>query len=202
MSPAAVQANRRKRAYHRGNTGRDALREARRLLHDEGPRAVTTTTVADALGVSRMAISRFYPTTASLLDAVSQASLVDLGEHLVQGIAEAPKEPHAMAHAYLDWALNNPHEYKLIFGTAPTTPPRPLFEESGQDVPGAFDFGLPSWDGDPARNPAFFRWVVMHGLAMLLGNGPLADLEPEAKARVQAGVLDLTFKALSSAYPK
>ena len=66
MSPSAVQANRRQRAYHRGNTGRDALSEARRLLHDEGPQAVTTTAVADALGVSRMAISRFYPTTAKL----------------------------------------------------------------------------------------------------------------------------------------
>ena len=44
--------------------------------------------------------------------------------------------------------------------------------------------GLPPWHGDPAANPAFTRWALLHGLACLLVDGPLQNLEPSAKERI------------------
>jgi AcrR family transcriptional regulator len=196
--PAIARAA-RVRPYHRGNTGPDALAAARRLLHEQGVRAVTTVAVARTIGTSRAAVARIYPTRGALIGRLAADAVGSLGTTLGTAAAAARELPPtergaAIGRAYLGWARANPHEYALLFTTRPPgserSPRRGLHEEHGGTVPPAFGAGMPPWTGDPARNPAFATWALLHGIATLLTSGPLADLDDASAARVADGVLD------------
>ena len=185
------------RSYHRGNTGPDALAISCDLLHKYGLAGVTVAAVAEALGVSRAAVARQYPTRDALVRAIAERAIESLGVQLMRAskklkTAEAVERGTGMGRAYLSWARDNPHEYALVFSTPPpeSAPPRSFYEESGQAVPLAFGAGLPQWTGDAAANPAFTVWALLHGLATLLTSGPLADLNNESKDRLIQATLE------------
>lgn len=184
------------RPYHRGNTGPDALAAGIKLLHDGGIQAVTTIAVAENIGASRAAVARVFPTRSSLLGKIAEEAIASLGNELAVAAKTIPSLPgkergKVMGRTYLNWARKNPNEYALLFTTRPpkSKKPRALKEESGIDVPKAFGMGLPPWDGDPAENPAFTVWALLHGLSTLITNGPLTDLDSKTKDRLVEATL-------------
>lgn len=90
---------------------------ARRLLDKEGTEAVTMRRVAEAAGITPMAIYRHYPDRAGLLNAVANEGFDELaarlaGKRFSGGIENRLTK---MAEIYLEHALRNPRLFELMF---------------------------------------------------------------------------------------
>jgi AcrR family transcriptional regulator len=90
---------------------------ARRLLDKEGTEAVTMRRVAQAVGITPMAIYRHYSDRAGLLNALADTGFVELAARLARrrfsgGIEERLTK---MAEIYLEHALQNPRLFELMF---------------------------------------------------------------------------------------
>jgi AcrR family transcriptional regulator len=98
-------------------TARRIAAAARRLLDREGAAAVTMRRVADAVGITPMAIYRHYPDRAALLNALANEGFAELagrlaGKRLPAGI-EA--QLFKLADIYLEHALAHPRLFELMF---------------------------------------------------------------------------------------
>jgi AcrR family transcriptional regulator len=89
----------------------------RRLLDKEGAEAVTIRRVAQAVGITPMAIYCHYPNRAALLNALANEGFDELAIWLAgkrfSGTVE--KRLLKMAELYLDHALRNPRLFELMF---------------------------------------------------------------------------------------
>ena len=101
-------------------TARKITAAARRLLDREGAEAVTMRRVADAVGITAMAIYRHYPDRAALLNALADQGFAELTA--VLGRRQLPADPGniearllRMAGIYLDHALAHPQLFQLMF---------------------------------------------------------------------------------------
>ena len=90
---------------------------ARRLLDREGAGAVTMRRVAQAAGLTAMAIYRHYPDRAALLNALADQGFEELSASLrgrrFSGALE--RRLFSMADVYLDHAFKNPRLFELMF---------------------------------------------------------------------------------------
>lgn len=90
---------------------------ARRLLDKEGVEAVTMRRVAEAVGITPMAIYRHYRDRAGLLNALADEGFEELAARLAgrrfSGGVEARLTK--MGEIYLEHALENPRLFELMF---------------------------------------------------------------------------------------
>ncbi len=95
----------------------DILRAALRLVEQKGPGGVTMREVAAALGYSATAIYQHFASKEALLLTLK----VQAGDLLAEEMAVASHAPtleeqlHVMAHRYMEFGLQNPAYYRLIF---------------------------------------------------------------------------------------
>jgi Transcriptional regulator len=92
---------------------------ARGLLHREGAEAVTMRRVAEAVGITAMAVYRHYPNRARLLNALANEGFAELalrleGAKLSGGIE---KRLERVMQIFLDNALEKPRLFELMFLT-------------------------------------------------------------------------------------
>jgi AcrR family transcriptional regulator len=90
---------------------------ARSLLDEEGIEAVTMRRVAEAVGITPMAIYRHFPDRDGLLNAVADRGFEELAAQLAKmrfsgGIEERLTK---MGETYLDHAIKNPRLFELMF---------------------------------------------------------------------------------------
>jgi AcrR family transcriptional regulator len=90
---------------------------ARSLLDQEGSNAVTMRRVAEAVGITPMAIYRHFPNRAALLNALADKGFVDLAAQLAgkQFPADIEQRLSKMGEIYLEHALQNPRLFELMF---------------------------------------------------------------------------------------
>lgn len=176
------------------------------LLDAEGPSALTMTRVAEAIGVTRPALNRPFGDVEGLRDAVSAECLTGL-EQAMREAARSAAEPavafRAVGDAYLAWARAHPRRYAFLFTIDPSAMPLPdlrrvLLEDAGEQVPEAFRLGAPQVGNgvDAVPDAAFFSWSALHGLALLLGNGPLADVDPKR----QDAIVETVMRGIGAAF--
>ncbi|MEU3829825.1 TetR family transcriptional regulator [Streptomyces sp. SID486] len=142
------------------------------LLAAEGPQALTLREIARRAGVSHGAPRRYFPTHLELLSAIARRGFADLA-----GLARAALEREtggprarvaALARTYLEFALDRPGMYELMF--------RHDLLESGRL--GLRDTSLPLFSllaglvgealpGVDARRAAGALWANLHGTAQL-----------------------------------
>jgi AcrR family transcriptional regulator len=183
-------------ARRRGEAHGDALRVAMldaagALLHSEGPQALTTRRLADAVGTSTQAIYTLFGGKEGIVRAMYREGF----DRLEQCLADVPSgEPPpeyllGLGRAYRTAALRSPHYYDVMFGR-----PVPEFEPRTDDVERSLatrlaltrgivrciECGMLRADSDPDEVTAFL-WAVAHGLVSLELTGHL-DLggTPEA----------------------
>ena len=92
---------------------------ARGLLNREGAEAVTMRRVAEAVGVTAMAVYRHYPNRAGLLNSLADEGFAELalrleGAKLSGGIE---KQLEGVIQIFLDHALEKPRLFDLMFLT-------------------------------------------------------------------------------------
>lgn len=106
--------------------------EARRQLAEQGAQQLSLRAVARELGMASSAVYRYFPSRDELLTALIVDAYNDLGAHAERAVeqaapssgpagADGPAAPRAgwraLCHAVRDWALANPHEYALLYGS-------------------------------------------------------------------------------------
>jgi AcrR family transcriptional regulator len=144
------------------------------LLAAEGVAAVTLRGIAKAAGVSHGAPLRHFSGRAELLSAVATEGFTELlacRERLPEG---TPRERLiAACHSYLDFALENPAMFELMFRHDLIDPADPelaavsstVFDEFAALVAAVPDAGRRR--GTDPRLIAASLWAALHGLAQL-----------------------------------
>lgn len=161
----------------RDPVGQDLVRAAVKLLAEEGAAALTVRRVADAAGVSTMAVYSRFGGMASLLDAVyvHGFSLLEDAMRPDEPAIDPREDIDRLGLAYRRFALSNPALFSLMFER-----PLPGFDPSDESRTTVLEatFGILEdaveraqaadiiRSGDP-RRLGFLIWVGVHGAVAL-----------------------------------
>ncbi|MDQ3579159.1 MAG: TetR/AcrR family transcriptional regulator [Actinomycetota bacterium] len=112
-----TQATRR-----RAETDRDIRHQARTLLVNDGPQAVTLRAIARELGITAPALYRYYSSREDLLTHLRTDVCNDLALELGQDLSEVADTDHvgqvmAICRGFRRWALGHPQEFTLVFAS-------------------------------------------------------------------------------------
>jgi AcrR family transcriptional regulator len=119
----AQSAPRTARDVARLELTRAIMDSARRQLAEVGPAALSVRAVARDLGMVSSAVYRYFPSRDALLTALLVRAYDDLGEAVeradagVRDRADLRARWRRACHAIRDWALAQPHEYALLYGS-------------------------------------------------------------------------------------
>jgi AcrR family transcriptional regulator len=182
--------------YHHGDLRNALLRAAARLAEREGPAAVTIRSAARAVGVTPTAAYRHFAGQQELLSAVKDEAFTSLGQAMLHYLERLPESGDpvldavrravAMGRGYVRFAVAEPGMFRTAF-VRPASPPPEKAQRPGDP------FGLLARGLDelvkvgylaPESRPMaeFAAWAAVHGLAVMLIDGELADLPEEARA--------------------
>jgi AcrR family transcriptional regulator len=166
---------------------RQDLREAcvtaaHEVIAERGIEHLSLRDVARRLGVSHQAPYRHYPSRDHLLAAVLERCFTRFSTHLdarSRG-GTAAEDLAALGRAYLEFAIAEPLEYRLMFSTPwPSTAQHPTLASQARH---AFDILVEVLERvhvhhadatSRARLDALFVWSTMHGLASILASDAL-----------------------------
>jgi AcrR family transcriptional regulator len=203
-------------SYHHGDLANALTAAATQLAREGGPDAVVLREAARQVGVSATAAYRHFTGHGDLMHAVKNHAAEQLAAsmriELDNGTAEsdprgeALRRAHALGRGYLRFALTEPGLFRTAFC-------RPS-EATGSDDQ-TFDLGLAppyqmlvdSIDAlvavgllAPDRRPwaETFAWSSVHGLAMLLLDGPLRLCSPPEQEQIIQRVLEGVAAGLTS----
>ncbi|MFP4224450.1 MAG: TetR/AcrR family transcriptional regulator [Phycisphaeraceae bacterium] len=155
---------------------------ALRLLHQRGRKAVAMRRVAARLGVGTMTLYTYVDSQRTLHREMVRRGFDMLNQRgRASSTLGTPAGWRGGARAYLDFALEHPNLYKLMFDT-------PLPEDDLDMLQGGFQTLLDrvrevrSQQGEPASETEINRaagrfWIALHGLASLAIAGRLSVLE-------------------------
>jgi AcrR family transcriptional regulator len=120
MTPASAPRNARERV--RAELTGEILAVARRHLGEDGATNLSLRAVARDLGMVSSALYRYFPSRDDLLTALivdAYGAVADVGEAADRGCKQTDFLGRwlAVGKAVRAWALANPHEYALIYGT-------------------------------------------------------------------------------------
>lgn len=103
--------------YMRKPTSEKIYSAARRLLEKEGSEAVTMRRVAEAVGITPMAVYRHYPNRAGLLNALADDGFTELANRLSRArlSGNTEKRLEKLMYIFVDHALENPRLFELMF---------------------------------------------------------------------------------------
>jgi len=177
--------------FHHGDLRRALLQAARQLLERKGPLGVGLRAAARLAGVSQAAPYRHFADKESILAALAEAGLGELADRL-GAAARAAAGPAAalaaIAGAYVAFAAEQPHLFRLMFG------PEVAHKER---YPGVRDAGLRALQvlldaiaagqragvvrqGKP-EDLALALWAAAHGAASLVVDGRLEERLAECR---------------------
>jgi AcrR family transcriptional regulator len=157
------------------DASREVLRDAAyHIIHSRSLEELNMRGLAAQVGASAMAAYRYYPCKEALIDEIRLHIIRRFATTLAEAGARAT-DPlgrfRTTCMAYLDFAVRNEQDYRLMFGNAGDTTPI---------VPGT-DGRAPAWEGllrvleglyHPSRpsdldDKAHLVWGSLHGIAML-----------------------------------
>jgi len=158
---------------------------AEHMFAERGPEAVTIRELAAAIGVSPMTPYRYFKDKDAILAAVRARAFdrhADLLEAAYDAYADNPAaRPAALAQAYIQFALDHPEAYKLMFDVhQPSAGDYPDLVRAGErsrrtmslqmDTAGGGGVALPQSETDFI---AHMYWAALHGPLMLHMSGML-----------------------------
>jgi AcrR family transcriptional regulator len=215
-----------RRERYREETRAEIRSIALRQIEESGPDGLSLNAIGREMGMSGPAIYRYYASRDELLTEVivdGWRALADALEEVAAAASRrsAPARLRALAEAYRDWALRNPHRYGLMLGgrrpvgfdepeeaIAPSQRSMSLILDALSDLAGAnapaparsLSRQLSDWgrsrDPERERGPAVLRlglatWTRLHGVVSLELAGIFDALGVDAALVLAAEVDDL-----------
>ena len=192
--------------YHHGNLRQSLLANSLQLLREGGAEALSLRKLAELSGVSRAAPYHHFADKQALLAAVAEQGFVELSG-LLHGVVDnehvsVDERLHQAVLGYLDFALQQPALYELMFGQAlwqadsatEQTPSTAQFQRVAKDCFRQYVHLFERLQGQNASaqiplRSAQLLWATLHGLAQLSRNGlfvkreDLADIATHALAQ-------------------
>jgi AcrR family transcriptional regulator len=172
------------------------------LARAGGPDAVVLREATRIVGVVPNAAYRHFADRDELLAAVCAAAMRELAERMAARVARvrgrhgdaaaAVRRLHAIGDAYLEFAREEPGLFATAFALpqrhsykAPTDGPDPM--PLGQ-LRAVLDELVDAGVLDQRRREGieFPIWSTVHGLAVLVGQGPLRDVDHATRAQLEA----------------
>jgi AcrR family transcriptional regulator len=187
------------RPYHHGHLREALVSEAVELIKEQGVEKLTIRALAERVGVSHAAPQYHFADKASLLIAVAADGFRRLFAAMQRALAEEDpaRRLHDLGRAYVDFALQNPAHYRLMFATEllHQKSHSEEFVEIGTqalstlrtvvaEITGEQDQEVP----EKLSGAAFFCWAAVHGAVMLhldgtfpfeSGCGPNEEVPPD-----------------------
>lgn len=200
--------------YRHGNLRNALIQAGLELARDGGPDAVILREATRRVGVVPNAAYRHFADRRALLRAVSQAALARLAAAMETELANLPPagDPagsarariRALATGYLRFAQDEPGLFRAAFSTTDMVD---TGDESGTGPGGLTAFQLLGAALDdlvetgvlpPDRRDGaeYFVWSTVHGLAVLLIDGPLRGLLPVQAEAAGQRVMDSIERGL------
>jgi AcrR family transcriptional regulator len=192
-------------SYHHGNLANALTAAATQLAREGGPDAVVLREAARQVGVSATAAYRHFAGHGDLMHAVKAQALTQIADSMQTELAATAAEPdrraeamrrlRALGRGYLRFALTEPGLFRTAFCR-----PHPSTADPTHDAALAGPYRMLTECIDelvavgllaPDRRPwaETFAWSSVHGLAMLLLDGPLRRCGPSEQEQVIERVL-------------
>lgn len=168
--------------YHHGNLRQSLLASSLQLLREGGVEALSLRKLAELSGVSRAAPYHHFADKQALLAAVAEQGFAELSD-LLHGVVDneqvaLDERLHQAVLGYLDFALEQPALYELMFGQAlwqadsasNQTPSTLQFQRTAKDCFRQYVHLFERLQGQslspqsPLRS-AQLLWATLHGLA-------------------------------------
>ena len=184
---------------------------AHAVIAEHGVEKLSLRDVARKLNVSHQAPYKHYTSRDHLLAEVIRRCFVRFSDALKARArsADTKQDIHALGISYLQFALQNPLEYRLMFGTPwPEAAAQP---EMLADARYSFDVLRQALQPLFAKSPnqpeavdtaAMFVWSTLHGLASIMQSQAMCGLElhPKFMENAQEQVMAMVDLALSRAH--
>jgi AcrR family transcriptional regulator len=201
-----------RRAYHHGDLRRALLEAGIALAREGGPEAVVLREATRRAGVVPNAAYRHFASRDALLQAVRAAALAALAVAMEKELARARKQSdvaraslRAIGVAYLRFAAREPGLFRTAFTIAgePETAGEPGWAgRSGMNpfqlLGAALDQMVAAGALPAKRRPGaeYLAWSAVHGLAMLVLEGPLRRLARKEIQEIGRRVVEMVEKGL------
>lgn len=183
-------------AYHHGDLRRALVEGALELLHERGPAGLTLRGAARKAGVSEAAPYRHFADKEALLASVAEEGFRALSREVVRsidGISDPLESFRAHGLAYVRFALEHPHYYRIMFG--PEVVDKQAFPDLLEIATGAYEALFVSITacqqageilGDDVEALSVAAWSVVHGLSSLIIDGQIRDAGTDGVGRERA----------------
>ncbi|MCP4006420.1 MAG: TetR/AcrR family transcriptional regulator [bacterium] len=159
------------------------------LVEVSGARGLSWREIARRAGVSHSAAYRHFADKEELLAAVAEQGFRSLTERMLEQMASAPdsiaKRFEATAIAYVEFAAENPAQFRVMFGRdVPDINKHAALREAQDAANGLFREGVAqvlegtgqSDERVAVDHFALMAWSLVHGLASLIVDGRVGDV--------------------------
>jgi AcrR family transcriptional regulator len=209
-----TQQDNRRGSYHHGNLPVALADAAARLAREGGPQAVVLREAARQVGVSPTAAYRHFANHDDLLHAVKERALTDLAERmdaeisagppLADPVADALRQFRAIGLGYVRYAVTESGLFRTAF--CRTEKPAgvaadPSVTRAFQLLSGVLDTLAEHGRIGPRHRPfaEMAAWAGVHGLAVLLIDGPLVHQPEDVREAVTQRTLDVIIDGICQA---
>ena len=201
--------------YRHGDLRHALLNAGIELARAGGPAAVTLREATRRAGVVPNAAYRHFASRQDLLHGVRSAALSALAASMEMQLSMIATEllPAAFARAslraigigYLRFARTEPGLFRTAFGTGPQPGGTLTIEQTGSRGPGPFQLlglALDRMEAAavlPAERRAgaeYLAWSAVHGLAMLVIDGPLRAMDDQQVEDLVPRLLEMVEKGI------
>lgn len=172
-------------SFHHGDLRWALLQAASRLLEREGALGVGLRAAARLAGVSQTAPYRHFADRESILAALAEQGLRELGDRMAEAARSQPDPVSALraiAETYVVSAAEHPHLFRLMFGPEVADKERyPAVRDAGMRAYQLLVDTIAAAQRAGAVRPgereeiALGHWSMVHGVASLIVDGRLEE---------------------------
>jgi AcrR family transcriptional regulator len=181
-----------KREYHHGNLRQTLIEAAARLAAEHGAGSLSLREAARAAGVSHAAPYHHFRNKMGLLAAVAEEGFRRFDSFQEHALKSAPDDPQkqleALGKAYVRFAITNQHFFRVMFreDIQASEPFKSVSEVANRTLQRliktvqACGIQRTGTDAFPPAD-AIAAWALVHGLSMLILDGPLKSMSGGSK---------------------